>query len=453
MLGRANPRDQSRNARRVDPGSIRTDGRGTGSAKVKTTIKCTVAQSTSAHRGLLENGGAWQGNRATRVETRPCAFGGDRCGASTVTHELRHRAQNAGPNRRAPGPAAQLSPQRVGSADRKSLLLGTALASTFLIGNLLSPTPAHALTNCLTGNPPPSRIFTHVADGIICVNVDNRSFAGAVIDLQTTGGNNYINLYNSGALTANAAGAAWGIEARTFSGSGDLTSIATGPYGGVYGIEARADGAGSFIVVENSGNIVSTAPSDASGIFALAENNGGGDGVTVTNKANIAVTSANYLARAIVVFGGNGNSPVTVENSGNLTVEVLNNLPYTQVIGIQAASGGANSPLTIVNSGDIKAHGGALTYGIDAGTGGANSPISITNSGAIDPNIGIFVFAYGTYSDITINNSGSVEGGDVAIRAFNLYSATTIINSGKIRAKSLFATMWTAARRRSSIAG
>lgn len=95
---------------------------------------------------------------------------------------------------------------------------------------------------------------------------------------------------------------------------------ATGPYGGVYGIEARADGAGSFIVVENSGNIITTAPIDASGIFALAEDNGGGDGVTVKNSGNITVTSTNYLARAIVVFGGNGNSPVTVENSGDLKV-------------------------------------------------------------------------------------------------------------------------------------
>ncbi|MEX1060984.1 MAG: hypothetical protein WED13_08175, partial [Methyloceanibacter sp.] len=67
---------------------------------------------------------------------------------------------------------------RLGCADRRALLLGTALASTLLIGSLLTPTPAHALTNCLTGNPPPGPITVAVADDIICVNVDNRSNAG-----------------------------------------------------------------------------------------------------------------------------------------------------------------------------------------------------------------------------------------------------------------------------------
>jgi hypothetical protein len=59
-------------------------------------------------------------------------------------------------------------------ADRKSLLLGTALASTLIFSGPLPPTPTHAPTNCLVGNPPPGRIYSHVADDIICVNVDNR---------------------------------------------------------------------------------------------------------------------------------------------------------------------------------------------------------------------------------------------------------------------------------------
>jgi outer membrane autotransporter protein len=59
------------------------------------------------------------------------------------------------------------------------LLLSTALASTLLLATLSAPTPARALTNCLTGNPPPGPITTTVADDIICVNVDNRFNAGA----------------------------------------------------------------------------------------------------------------------------------------------------------------------------------------------------------------------------------------------------------------------------------
>jgi hypothetical protein len=104
-------------------------------------------------------------------------------------------------------PASQprLLIQRVGHFDRKSLLLSTALASTLVLVSLGTPTPAHAVTNCLTGNPPPGPItVAAAADDIVCVNVDNRSFAGLVINLSASGGNHYINLYNSGILTANA---------------------------------------------------------------------------------------------------------------------------------------------------------------------------------------------------------------------------------------------------------
>jgi hypothetical protein len=63
-----------------------------------------------------------------------------------------------------------VSSPRIACAERKLLLLGTALASTLLLASLCAATPARALTNCLTGNPPPGPITVAVADDIICVN-------------------------------------------------------------------------------------------------------------------------------------------------------------------------------------------------------------------------------------------------------------------------------------------
>jgi hypothetical protein len=118
--------------------------------------------------------------------------------------------------------------------DRKSLLFGTALASTLLIASLSAPTPAHAVVNCPPGSGP---ITIGAIDDIVCINVDDRSNVGSVITLFTNGGGNYIYLNNSGSLTATNVGAdAIGIVAFTNGGnspidilnSGDVTAAATG---------------------------------------------------------------------------------------------------------------------------------------------------------------------------------------------------------------------------------
>lgn len=91
------------------------------------------------------------------------------------------------------------------SAARKSLLLGTALASTLLLGTLLAPAPVHAAVNCPPGTfPPPGPIaINNPADDIVCVNVfDRYNNAGDTIHLSTNGVNEYIYLNNSGVLTA-----------------------------------------------------------------------------------------------------------------------------------------------------------------------------------------------------------------------------------------------------------
>ncbi|MFZ2017517.1 MAG: hypothetical protein WAU90_02430, partial [Methyloceanibacter sp.] len=85
-------------------------------------------------------------------------------------------------------------------ADRRSLLLGTALASTLLLACLTAPAPALAVA--CTQPPPPAPIADVETTFITCINTDTRADASQVILLSTSANpGSYIHLYNSGALT------------------------------------------------------------------------------------------------------------------------------------------------------------------------------------------------------------------------------------------------------------
>ncbi len=87
--------------------------------------------------------------------------------------------------------------------DRKALLLGTALASTLVIGALTAPVPATAQVTCPQGTPPDPIEFLDPGNSIECVNEDDRNNGTnfASINLTTDSTNEFIFLDNSGKLT------------------------------------------------------------------------------------------------------------------------------------------------------------------------------------------------------------------------------------------------------------
>ena len=91
----------------------------------------------------------------------------------------------------------------LGSANRKALLLGTALASTLLIASLVTPTPAAAVVTCVgdvgTG---PLPIAHNEMEPIHCVNTEARTNnPGPAIFLYTnTNSGSYIYLNSQGTL-------------------------------------------------------------------------------------------------------------------------------------------------------------------------------------------------------------------------------------------------------------
>ena len=163
-------------------------------------------------------------------------------------------------------------------ADRKSLLLGTALTSILLVGALLPTTPASAVVNCPPALfPPPGPIaIANPADDITCTNVFDRSAdGGAVIGLLTSGANEDISLNNSGELVNTDAFATLGILAMTYSDDSSIDIVNSGDItadSGIIavGIRAQTDGANSPISIVNSGDIAATGDTfRAYGIHAL----------------------------------------------------------------------------------------------------------------------------------------------------------------------------------------
>lgn len=152
---------------------------------------------------------------------------------------------------------------RLQRADRSSLLVTTALASTLLIGTLFAPTPSVAQTTTCSGGPAPgpTPILEIAAASIICVNSDDRVSNGDspdAIGLATNGDDHFITLNNSGDLTATDDG-----------------------------IDAVTDGAGSFITIENSGDINAGGYGIVAGTVGT-ENNG----VTIDNSGDIVAAGA-----------------------------------------------------------------------------------------------------------------------------------------------------------------
>jgi autotransporter family porin len=371
---------------------------------------------------------------------------------------------------------ARIKPQgrrilpRLGCADRRALLAGTALASTLLLGTLFAPTPAQAVACVQPASPAPINDFS-ATDPIICVNTEPRNAIlgdPAAIFLQTTGAGHFIDLYNSGTLTGTGLGArgigafaggpdasvtvvnvgdittdgqqAYGINAVTgigpnvFAGDGGPGGVAAGGAGGAGGGDggnANADGAlglagfnGSSgdITIINAGDIT-TLGLFADGIKATAAVGGGygGDG----GNGGTATGGAGGAGDGLGGNGGNGGSASADGGDGG------------------AGYGGDGGDILIINNANVATLGNsaaglyATTFGGAAfageagnggnaigGVGGAGAVGNGGNGGSASASGGAGGTAFGgNAGDITIINNSDIatfglEAHGIHVRAF-----------------------------------
>jgi hypothetical protein len=261
--------------------------------------------------------------------------------------------------------------------DRRSLLLGTALASTLLLGTLTHPSPASALTcagDIGTGPAPISHL--NVNDFIYCINTEARTnAAGDAIDLSTINANHYIYLNSSGTLTATNAGPARGIFTRTngnnspidIINAGDIVATSTGAL--AYGIDAVTR-INSPLTITNSGDFTVTSNADiAFGIYA--QTSYGNSPLTITNNGDFSVSAT---SSAFGIFGRTyvGHSRFSIENSSDFVI----NSTASNAYGIFALTTGGHSPIEINNSGGFTITSAIKSFGIDARTFNGSSPIA-----------------------------------------------------------------------------
>jgi autotransporter family porin len=244
------------------------------------------------------------------------------------------------------------------SGDRKSLLLGTALASTLLIGGILMPAPAGAVVNSCT-DPGPDAVFINSAAPISCINTETRNEPGVgfAIELRASGAASYIYVHSSGELTA----------------SSNMQNT--------FGIFASTQDANSRIDVVNLGDVSVTATGNHHYAFGLvARTSGNGSPITsIVNSGDMSVTSENKYGSAYGIYArteGADSGIYSIANSGTLVV-TGGGTDGARAIGIFARTDSSDSPLSIVNSGDITVTAtvetgtyAASAFGIFAGTYG-----------------------------------------------------------------------------------
>jgi hypothetical protein len=237
-------------------------------------------------------------------------------------------------------------------ADRKSLLLGTALASTLLLGTMVAPRPAHAVVGCAVA--PGSAIYVQADDSIVCINTETRpaepvtavpaSPASVAIFLQTP------------------ATATLGVYSIYLNNSGTLT---TGPAstGSLYGIYTNSGNDLSPITILNSGD-ATLSTTESSTLAAGIRANSGAARVTASVGSAFGLRAHTYGEQ----------SSIAIENSGALQVT------GNDAAGIYAVTACCDAPISIVNSGDIDVEGRFTAAGIFAATAGPASPIAISTA-------------------------------------------------------------------------
>ncbi|MGK2922038.1 MAG: autotransporter outer membrane beta-barrel domain-containing protein [Methyloceanibacter sp.] len=350
------------------------------------------------------------------------------------------------------------TPPRFARPDRRLLLAGTALATSFLVSSLI-PTAAEAqqavniasifpvnVTNnddCIFIGTCASIITGGIGAPIDFTNTGNFATLGlGAIGIATNtaalGGSITIN--NSGNLATAGIGAI-GIEALTvgpfspikITNTGDLATAGAG----AIGISANTSilAPRSPITINNSGDIA-TAGLGSIGIFATTASRN--SRISINNSGDIATIGTD--AYGIYAYTGGSRSNIAVTNSGAITTRAYN------ADGIQAYTDGTNSDISIINSGDINTRGGDAE-GIVASTYGLNSQLSIVNSGRIRSTgayaEGIYAYTEGVNADMTITNSGDIEtrGGfssGIDANTYDERSSLTIVNSGQVSAQGRF---------------
>ncbi|GGY17483.1 outer membrane autotransporter barrel domain protein [Rhodanobacter panaciterrae] len=264
-----------------------------------------------------------------------------------------------------------------------------------------------------------------------------------------------IKINNDGAVSATSTyGLADGIFASGVNV--DVTNGATGSitasgFNWAAGIEAQSY---DLSTVTNSGDISATATANvnadpyygtagvyghAFGIYAT----GGAAGVNATNSGHI--TADGVYATGVLAQGG---GPITVSNSGDITIGSSGALTTYYATGIQASNNYENSAIAVSNTGSIAGYGAFAATGIAATATGNGSAVSVSNAGGISVasagsnySKGTGIFASGDAGAYVHNAaSGTIaasgNGFAYGVQALTFNGDAHVVNDGSVTASA-----------------
>ncbi|MEM8575422.1 MAG: hypothetical protein AAGF48_12400, partial [Pseudomonadota bacterium] len=308
--------------------------------------------------------------------------------------------------------------------------IGVTMGSTI---NNVAYGPVYGINTVTNGKG--GVIDIDIADGSIDVRSTSNYFGSYAIGIRAYANKvgSQVEITNGATIDSQAAYVAGGINAFAYGGYKQPSSI----------------------VIINSGDITVRAAGSPYFEYAwgIAATTYGKAGVTITNKANIEVTSSGSAYGIVSYTFGNG-SYISVTHSADIDVTSTYNGVYAGATGIGAATYGINSEVNI-DVGSSIAASGSLAFGIYAYTRNGYSPISITTSSTTEIDVegagvayGIEAITYGgkaanTDSPIDITSGGTITtrasavdgfATGIAARTYGDNSGITINNAAKIDA-------------------
>jgi Autochaperone Domain Type 1 len=357
-------------------------------------------------------------------------------------------------------------PVSLGRAKRGSLLAGTALASTLLLGSIAVPSSASAQQAVfIPASPFPVTLTNNkncvflgtcalintfgIAASIDFTNTGNFAVAGPGalgISTNTAALLGSIKLNNSGNIATAGLGAI-GISANTVAGLSPVEIVNSGDIAtaglGAIGISATTTllATHSPISITNSGDLA-TAGYGAIGINALTTSNA--SPIEIVNGGDIATTGATAVGVLAQAYGQSSN--VTIDNTASITTKAHD------AHGINALTTSSTSPIEIINNGNIATFGaaaiGAAAIGVYAQSYGRNSDVCLVNNGGVSTQAhdadGINGYTSGRYADLKIVNNGDIlthglrsEGIYATVKGRN--AALIVENRGAITTKGALA--------------
>jgi uncharacterized protein with beta-barrel porin domain len=205
------------------------------------------------------------------------------------------------------------------------------------------------------------------------------------------------------------------------------TATTPGVYSGAVGFYDNVNtynsiSVGSGVVIQNTAQY---GTSVVNGIYGVIT----GSTANLTNAGTLSISTAADPSQADVNLSA-GATPLTVTNSGTMTVSALGNIGYAIFV-----VGGAG-PITATNSGTMSVTGGADSNVVDLNTVSGN--ISFTNSGAgsvtlNNPGLGYAIKLETGNANVAFENDGSIVSTSNGVRMGNNNGTITATNNGTIQ--------------------